>query len=416
MSHDLQVLSLNCWGLAVISKNRKFRIEAIAKVLSSCSYDIVTLQEVWVQKDYQYILDSVKQNLPFAKYFYSGALGSGLAILSKYPIVSTTYHRYALNGKPLKIFHGDYYVGKGCGTALVKHPDLGFLEIFNTHLHAGYGPKDPYKAHRASQCWQLAHLLRQSAAMGRQIIICGDFNSMPSSFNYKLIQQHGFMTDSWLQVHGEPDINKFNTEHITAESYSQLFGFTCNSPFNTFSRYYKDQKENIQKRMGKRLDYIFYRETQQLSCIDSQVVLVEKINDMSYSDHFGVVSIFKVYPRKESLETHHLLGDPGYTHLEPKTVCEILNALELNRVKAKRDANRLLRWMCVGILIVGCLYAMVVAIPTLLPHPLVIILMTVFGFVFGSTEQGALTEFIQEIETFKTYSNIMHHDTMISIP
>lgn len=239
------------------------------------------------------------------------------------------------------------------------------------------------------------------------------------------------MTDSWLQVHGEPDINKIDTEeHFTAESYSQLFGFTCNSPFNTFSRYYKDQTENVQKRMGKRLDYIFYRETPQLSCIDSQVVLVEKINDMSYSDHFGVVSIFKVYPTKESLDRQLLLADPGYTQLEPKTVCEILNALELNRVKAKRDANRLLRWMCVGILIVWCLYAMVIAIPTLLPHPFVIILMTVFGsafmnlicfclpiwlivgFVFGSTEQRALTEFIQEIEIFKTYN----HDTMISIP
>jgi sphingomyelin phosphodiesterase 2 len=71
----------------------------------------------------------------------------------------------------LKFLHGDYYVGKGCGTALVNHPQLGLLEIFNTHLHAGYGPKDQYKAHRATECWQLANLLRCSAAMGRHIIM-----------------------------------------------------------------------------------------------------------------------------------------------------------------------------------------------------------------------------------------------------
>lgn len=118
---------------------------------------------VQTYRSYEYIITPLN----------SGALGSGLAILSKYPIISTAYHRYALNGKPLKFLHGDYYVGKGCGTALVNHPQLGLLEVFNTHLHAGYGPKDQYKAHRATECWQLANLLRCSAAMGRHIIMVG---------------------------------------------------------------------------------------------------------------------------------------------------------------------------------------------------------------------------------------------------
>jgi hypothetical protein len=38
-------------------------------------------------------------------------------------------------------------------------------------LHAGYGPKDRYKAHRATECWQLSNILRASAAMGRHIIM-----------------------------------------------------------------------------------------------------------------------------------------------------------------------------------------------------------------------------------------------------
>jgi sphingomyelin phosphodiesterase 2 len=32
------------------------------------------------------------------------------------------------------IFHGDYYVGKGVGSALIDHPALGLLEVFNTHV------------------------------------------------------------------------------------------------------------------------------------------------------------------------------------------------------------------------------------------------------------------------------------------
>lgn len=57
------------------------------------------------------------------------------------------------------------------GSVIVQHPTLSYLEIFNTHLHGGYGPKDQYKAHRATECWQLANLLRASAAMGRHIIM-----------------------------------------------------------------------------------------------------------------------------------------------------------------------------------------------------------------------------------------------------
>lgn len=66
--------------------------------------------------------------------FSSGALGSGLAILSRFPIVSTSYSRYTLAGRPLKIFHGDFYVGKGFASACIDHPDIGIIEVFNTHV------------------------------------------------------------------------------------------------------------------------------------------------------------------------------------------------------------------------------------------------------------------------------------------
>lgn len=66
--------------------------------------------------------------------YISGALGSGLAILSRYPIVSTSYFRYTLAGRPLKVFHGDFYVGKGCASACIDHPDAGLIEVFTTHV------------------------------------------------------------------------------------------------------------------------------------------------------------------------------------------------------------------------------------------------------------------------------------------
>ncbi|KAL0137396.1 Endonuclease/exonuclease/phosphatase [Mucor lusitanicus] len=382
----LNVLSFNCWGLAVVAKHRAFRLRAIAQALAQQQCDIITLQEVWVQKDFEYIQQAVEQTLPYTTYFYSGALGSGLAILSRFPILSTAYHRYALNGKPLKFWHGDYYVGKGVGSALVDHPTIGLLEIFNTHLHAGYGPKDQYKAHRATECWQLANILRQSAAMGRHIVMSGDFNSVPSSFNYRLIRDHGFMSDSWLQLHGEPDAQQFDMDNITADAYTQYFGFTCNSPYNTFSRYY-DQGNNThaKKLLGKRLDYIFYRHSPQMTCVESKVVLTGLVPDssMSYSDHFGVVSVFSIAPQqyqKEMAPIPSLLCHPNYTHLQPSILQEILDELRQDQVKAKGHAHTLLYTCVLCVLLHIAFYVLIVVLPTTLSYhgSLPIALVTVF--------------------------------------
>lgn len=101
--------------------------------------------------------------------FFSGVFGSGLTVFSKFPIISSSFYPFILNGKPLQVFHGDYYVGKGVGTVRLNHPQLGYLDVFNTHLHAGYG--DRYKAHRAAQCWQLANLLRSFVIAGNHVVM-----------------------------------------------------------------------------------------------------------------------------------------------------------------------------------------------------------------------------------------------------
>ncbi|KAI8879765.1 DNase I-like protein [Backusella circina FSU 941] len=437
MSTDkLAVFSFNCWGLQFVAKHRRFRIEEIAKFISTQDYDIITLQEVWVWSDFEYIKEAVQHKLPYFKYFYSGALGSGLVILSRLPIIASSFHRFGLNGRPLMILHGDYYVGKGVGSALIDHPTLGLLEVFNTHLHAGYGPKDRYKAHRATECWQLSNILRASAAMGRHIIMSGDFNSMPDTFNYHLIRDHGFMTDSWLQLHGIPDPQQFNMDQLTPSSYTQYFGYTCNSPFNSFSRYYDNgSNKNALELLGKRLDYIFYRYSPQLRCVASKVVLDEMIPDsgMSYSDHFGVVSYFNIDstissdPKDDKKQpfapTPSQLCHPSFTALEPSEIQDILSALYEDQKIAKANAHRLLSLLVTFFFIVWILYVIIIVLPITLRSlersDLVTILVPVFGgffmvvisallpvllivgFVFGHTEQRALRQYIDEIETFK---------------
>jgi hypothetical protein len=64
----------------------------------------------------------------------SGALGAGLAIFSRFPIVAATIHPYSLNGSPIDVLAGDWFVGKAAASVLVTHPILGQVQVFNTHV------------------------------------------------------------------------------------------------------------------------------------------------------------------------------------------------------------------------------------------------------------------------------------------
>lgn len=70
MALELIVLTLNIWGIPYISKDREDRVKAIAEELSSGKYDLVSLQEVWTEHDYQRIRARVRDVLPYHHYFY----------------------------------------------------------------------------------------------------------------------------------------------------------------------------------------------------------------------------------------------------------------------------------------------------------------------------------------------------------
>ena len=64
----------------------------------------------------------------------SGALGSGLAIFSRFPIISTHTLPYALSGLPLHVIAGDFFVNKAAGSVVLLHPELGEVEVWSTHV------------------------------------------------------------------------------------------------------------------------------------------------------------------------------------------------------------------------------------------------------------------------------------------
>ncbi len=65
---------------------------------------------------------------------FRGALGSGLAIFTRFPIISASALPYSLSGVPLHVIAGDFYVNKAAGSIVILHEGLGEVEIWSTHV------------------------------------------------------------------------------------------------------------------------------------------------------------------------------------------------------------------------------------------------------------------------------------------
>ncbi|WVN85784.1 uncharacterized protein L203_100935 [Cryptococcus depauperatus CBS 7841] len=344
--HTLKVLSFNVWGLAFISKDRKDRIRAIAEHLASSSYDIVCLQELWVYKDYEIVREEVQSNLPFSRFFHTGALGSGLAIFTRFPLIAAHAFPYSLSGSPAQGFAGDFFVKKAAANVVILHPVMGEVEIWNTHMDfAEERPPDTRQAHRITQSWQLANAIRGGAAKGRYILVMGDFNSQPWSVPIAMMKNHAHLVDSYLSVH--PSANDEISSPPTPDEAIKRYGMTCDSPLNSYSSG-KRIPEHVLAKGGKRLDYIFYRQpaiarerplmwryqkavkgdqknrttfgepgghlesgkpleesvskAPILKCIDSQVIFTDNVpgRSFSYSDHYALFSTFTIEEPDES--------------------------------------------------------------------------------------------------------------------
>ncbi|WWC68740.1 uncharacterized protein I206_102674 [Kwoniella pini CBS 10737] len=254
----LKVLSFNVWGLAIISKDRASRIKAIADYVASSKYDIVCLQELWIYKDFEIVREGCRRNLPFSRFFHTGALGSGLAIFTRFPLISAQALPYSLSGSPAQAFAGDFFVKKAAANIVIIHPLLGEIEIWNTHMHAaGEHPPDTRQAHRIAQSWQLANAIKNGAAKGRYILAMGDFNSQPWSIPIGMLKHHANLTDSFASVTHTANMDL--PPQPTPEEALRSYGMTCDSPLNTYSAG-KPIPHNVLEKGGKRLDYIFYRQ------------------------------------------------------------------------------------------------------------------------------------------------------------
>lgn len=287
---QLKVLTLNCWGVPtpIACKLRKERMTAIGDRVGRGDYDLVILEEIWDKADFTILLDRVTKAFTYSHYFYSGAIGSGVCVFSKYPIRETFYYRFSLNGYAHKVFHGDWFGGKGVGMCVIQYKEYRIC-LFCTHLHAEYNEtNDEYLAHRVSQAFEMSQLIKMTGTsyLCDFVIAAGDFNLQPTDLGYKILRENAQLQDSWLQLNKETNA-----------------GRTCDIPSNSFAT----PSSLKTSPHGKRLDYILYRNNEGTSVevLDCQVTL-GKIpgHPYNYSDHEGVGATLQICKSNIALVPH----------------------------------------------------------------------------------------------------------------
>ncbi len=262
-------------------KNNQIKIDNIINIINS--YDIIVFQEILYKPSRDYLIDKLKHKKFIYNHYFShgpGFLftknysGTGLLVISKYPIIETIYKKYSINGKPHKILHSDYMIDKGVGLCYIQFNNI-IINLYVTHLHANYVDKwhllnkyDEYKYHRIAQLFELSQFIKITKNNNFNIL-CGDLNCDELT-KYKNI---------YLPV---TSILKYisNMNDCMYEIYkNKLYKYP--NKFSTFTNY------NNNNYPPQRLDYIFYN-SNKYKLLHSKL-----INFNNLSDHIGVESVFK---------------------------------------------------------------------------------------------------------------------------
>ncbi|CAE6457129.1 unnamed protein product [Rhizoctonia solani] len=421
--NELRVLTLNCWGLKFVSKDRIVRTRAIGDEIAASNYDIVGLQELWVQADFDYIKSKVAHKLPYSKYYLSGALGAGLALFSRFPFQSTSLHPYSLCGSPLDVAGGDWFVGKAVASAIIDHPLLGEVEILNTHLFAkgGESPTKPQMAHRLVGAYEFSRRANIAASLGRHVLAVGDFNCVSKSPAMQFIYTMTGLSDAWGSTHGSFVLPQADGVHSPHHAVNDR-GVTADSPLNSYSKG-KVFDEHARKYLGKRLDYILFRPpsskppqfTHELRCRESSVVFTHQIpgTEISFSDHFGVAAMFECVPmRRNSQNGHRPITPPRGTSYSPTTRSEVLeyaiSTMGSAYSSARQDSHKKLTWFAGLVVLLIALIIGSAWVPESGVNPVLILVGGVItwggttllyaGFLGGGWETRALMRTMEELE------------------
>lgn len=185
---DLKVVTFNVQNLWVIGRNRAERMRLIGEYLTPLDPDIAGFQEVFAEPERELLIQSLSNSrLKYSQYYSSGTAGSGLLIMSAWPIKEVFFHRYAASNEWFRVWEGDWWAGKGIGLARIEHP-AGVIDFYNTHAQAGYG-RQANRVVRLHQMTEAADFVNMTRTRTAPALLVGDFNCRQGDTEYELLVQ-----------------------------------------------------------------------------------------------------------------------------------------------------------------------------------------------------------------------------------
>lgn len=152
---QVRVVTQNARGLPLGADDQAPRLARLGAALAALTPDVVCLQEVWDEADAEALAGHLAEaGLSHWRRFPSRLWGSGLVVVSRWPIVTEAFTPFTLSGKPHRPGHGDWYAGKGLARVTIDTP-LGRVLVANTHLNARH-EGDEYLYHQIGQALEAA--------------------------------------------------------------------------------------------------------------------------------------------------------------------------------------------------------------------------------------------------------------------
>lgn len=312
----IRVVTLNVWALPFgISRFNGARMRLIGDSLPKLDADVFAFQEVWTREAHtELVAAGQRAGYPHVWHRETLLKGSGLLVLSRVPILETSFHPFTVTGLPQRLHHGDWWSGKGIALLRLAHPD-GEVMIMNTHLLARYVPAtepDEYLAMRVAQVIEIASTL---AEVNLPLIALGDFNILENKPEYRILQGLSGLIDVPAQLDLRQD--------------TRLSG----NPFRMRRR---------RKRADERIDFVFTRQGLETDVVATRVrriydeVLTLNGQPASVSDHSGLIADL------------HLEVRPGLPHTPQSSAVDEARASLANGAVLAAERQRKQRGLAAG--------------------------------------------------------------------
>ncbi len=293
---EVKILSLNTRFLKVplgveLADDIESRLKKMPQAISDTGADVVGMQEVWDPKIRKNLVSALKA----LGYTYSvfkdqrsgaprGLMGNGLLIVSKFPldqsVSSMSFSDYTRKD--------EYLTYKGAIKTRVKLPDLGWTDLYNTHLGAITFDEDAneyvqeqeeIKLHQAKE---LADWIKATRTQS-EMIMTADLNAHYLRFEDGRFG--GKFSDVYfLLTYKKDGLTLVDTyRQINRGYFSSTFTFNAANPYVSRGSF-----SNIPSEVE---DYILVSRSKRLSVIHSEVTFSGK--EELISDHYGVLTTLK---------------------------------------------------------------------------------------------------------------------------